>query len=282
MFYWTLFIVSGLGLGAIFLRRVNLTRKGLFFEEEMKKKAAREDNDNDNDNDQSVNALEDSPSDLQVKRHAEQKARDEKTRCIREGKKAFKQADLHFAKGDYGLAEKHLLNVLSYDNDHLNANLKLGLLYLHQENLPRSEFFFQKLLDLKESPIYYSNLALTLYQQNRLEEAAKLYERAIELDNKKATRFVSLAHVYNEMGEMEKALGHFEEALRLDPRNLDYLWSLFEYYEKFTRLNDMARIIKRVLELDPYNDTAKAKFILIQEELEDDDKPTETEAQETD
>jgi tetratricopeptide (TPR) repeat protein len=272
MFYWTLFIVSGLGLGAIFLRRVNLTRKGLVFETEMKKKAKREGE----ETDQPLNALEDSPSDLQVKRHAEQKARDEKNRCIREGKKAFKQADLHFSKGDYGLAEKHLLNVLSYDNDHLNANLKLGLLYLHQENLPRAEFFFQKLLDLKESPIYYSNLALTLYQQNRLEEAAKLYERAIELDNKKATRFVSLAHVYNELGEMERALGHFEEALRLDPRNLDYLWSLFEYYEKFTRLEKMALIMKRILELDPYNDTAKAKLILIQEELEEETPVIET------
>jgi tetratricopeptide (TPR) repeat protein len=75
---------------------------------------------------------------------------------------------------------------------------------------------------------------------------------------------------------MERALGHFEEALRLDPRNLDYLWSLFEYYEKFTRLEKMALIMKRILELDPYNDTAKAKLILIQEELEEETPVIET------
>jgi len=266
MFYSTILIISGVALGLIFLRRLNLTRKGIVFEVELKKEELREEDANFSETHKTDDY---SATDLQVKRQSEQKARDEKTRQIREAKKAYKQAELHFAKGGYGLAEKHLLHVLSFDNDHLNANLKLGLLYLHQENLPRAEFFFQKLLDLKENPVYYSNLALTLYQQNRLEEAAKLYERAIEMDNKKPGRFVSLAHVYNKMGEMEKALRYFEEASRLDTRNLDYLWNLLEYYEKFSRLQDMRRVIKRILELDPYNDTAKAKLILIEEELEE-------------
>ena len=259
MFTWIVFGFSGVALALIFLRRYNLTKKGMLFEVELKKEDARETSE--------VPAPEALSSDLQMRRHSEQKAREEKTRRIREAKSAYKQAELHFAKGDYGLAEKHLLHVLSFDNDHLNANLKLGLLYLHQENLPRAEFFFQKLLDLKENPVYYSNLALTLYQQNRLAEAAKLYERAILLDNKKAGRFVSLAHIYNEMGEMEKALNYFEEALRLDSRNLDYLWNLLGYYEKFSRLSDMRRTVKRILELDPYNDMAKAKLILIEEEM---------------
>ena len=187
-------------------------------------------------------------------------------RRIREAKKAFKQADLHFTKGDYGLAEKFLVQVLSFDNDHLDANLKLGLLYLHQENLPRAEFFFQKLIDLKESPVYYSNLALTLYQQGRLEEAAKLYEKAIESEGNKPARFVSLAHVYHELGEMEKAMAAFESACRLDPRNLDYWWTVLEYYEKFSKKEDMARVLKKILELDPYNDVAKGKLRLLEEE----------------
>jgi tetratricopeptide (TPR) repeat protein len=274
MFYWTVLIISAVALGAMFLRRLNLTRKGLAFEEQLKKDEDRQNKDYD---DAFTKVEEESPSDLQLKRAAEQKSREEKSRRLREGKKAFKQAEMHFSKGDYGLAEKHLLNVLSFDNDHLNANLKLGLLYLHQENLPRAEFFFQKLLDLKESPIYYSNLALTLYQQSRLEESAKLYERAIELDNKKPGRFVSLAHVYHELGEMDKALEHFEVASRLDPRNLDYLWNLLEYYEKFTRHQDMERIVKRILELDPYNDQAKGKLALLIEEMGDEPIPVEEE-----
>ena len=210
------------------------------------------------------------PTDLQLKRQAEQRAREEKTRRIREAKKAFKTADVHFTKGDYGLAEKFLLQVLSFDNDHLDANLKLGLLYLHQENLPRSEFFFQKLIDLKENPVYYSNLALVLFQQKRLEEAAKLYEKAIELDNKRAARFVSLAHVYHELGELERALGKFEEAARLEPRNLEYLWILVDYYEKFSRKGDILRVLNKVLELDPYNKEAQGKITLVEEDLSSD------------
>ncbi len=264
MLYWILMIVSAAGLGWIFGRRYVLARKGIVFEEELRKEEERKVTENGEDQ-AAFGGLE-SATDLQLKRQAEQKAKDEKMRRIREAKKAFKQADLHFTKGDYGLAEKFLVQVLSFDNDHLDANLKLGLLYLHQENLPRAEFFFQKLIDLKESPVYYSNLALTLYQQGRLEEAAKLYEKAIESEGNKPARFVSLAHVYHELGEMEKAMAAFESACRLDPRNLDYWWTVLEYYEKFSKKEDMARVLKKILELDPYNDVAKGKLRLLEEE----------------
>lgn len=257
-------VASLVGLGWIFGRRYVLARKGIVFEDELRKEEERKAADN-GEGRPEVEGPE-SATDLQLKRQAEQKAKDEKMRRLREAKKAFKQADIHFTKGDYGLAEKFLVQVLSFDNDHLDANLKLGLLYLHQENLPRAEFFFQKLIDLKENPVYYSNLALTLYQQGRLEESAKLYEKAIESDANKPARFVSVAHVYHELGEMEKALSAFESACRLDPRNLDYWWTVLEYYEKFSKREDMVRVLKKILELDPYNDVAKGKLMLLEEE----------------
>jgi tetratricopeptide (TPR) repeat protein len=270
MFYWILFLISGLALALIFWRRHLLTLKSISFAEQLEKDENREDDDE-------PLPPQEELSDMQKKRHDEQRAREERNSRIRKAKRAFKTADVHFTKGDYGLAEKHLLQVLSFDNDHLDANLKLGLLYLHQENLPRAEFFFQKLIDLKESPVYLSNLALTLYQQNKLEEAAKLYERAIELDSKRAGRFVSLAHVYNELGEMGKALLAFEEASRLEPRNLDYLWALTDYYEKFSKVEEILGVLKRILELDPYNEDAKAKMALLED---DEELPAEEEESE--
>ncbi len=264
MFYWILFLISGLTLGLIFWRRYLLALKSISFEEELKKEESK-----DKEPEEMPLPEDDELTDLQKKRHEEQRAREEKTSRIRKAKRAFKQADVHFTKGDYGLAEKHLLQVLSFDNDHLDANLKLGLLYLQQENLPRAEFFFQKLIDLKENPIYFSNLALTLYQQNRLEGAVKLYDGAIEMDDKRAGRFVSVAHVYHELGDMEKALAAFEEATRLEPRNLDYLWALTDYYEKFSQIDDIIATLKRILELDPYNEDAKAKMVLLVEVEED-------------
>tara|TARA_B100000315_G_scaffold258992_1_gene313129 strand:- start:1145 stop:2023 length:879 start_codon:yes stop_codon:yes gene_type:complete len=266
MFYLVLFLISGVALGLIFGRRYRLSMKSLVFEAEMKKEDEKKE---DKEEDEPRMEDLDETTELQKKRQSEQRAKEERTERIRKAKKAFKQADVHFTKGDYGLAEKYLLQVLSFDNDHLDANSKLGILYLHQENLSRAEFFFQKLIDLKESPIYLSNLALTLYQQKRLAEAAKLYERAIELDSKRAARFVSLAHVYHELGEMEKALSRFEEASRLEPRDLDYLWVLVDYYEKFSKIDEIVDTLSRILELDPYNEDAKGKLAL----LEDDDEP---------
>jgi len=262
MFYWFLFLASLISLLLIFWRRWRLTIKSLDFEDKLKKddELARQ------AAEQEEIIPQEEPSELELKRLGEQRDRDEKMKQMRAIKRAFKQAELHFAKNNYGLAEKHLMEVLSMDNDHLDANLKLGLIYLQQENLPRAEFFFQKLIDLKENPVYFSNLALVLYQQKRLDESAKLYEKAIAMDNKRAARFVSLAYVYHELGELEKALINFEEAYRLDPRNLDYLWTLVNYYEKFARAEDMLRSLRKILEIDPYNDKAKAKLLLLEED----------------
>lgn len=257
MVYWILIIVSASLLGYIFWKRYVLTKRSLVFEKELRKEEQRL---SEEETTPERSSDEEPIHDIQLKRYAEQRAREEKNRCLREAKKAYKQGDLHFSKGDYDLAEKHLIQVLSFDNDHLDANFKLGLLYLHQENLPRAEFFFQKLIDIKEHPVYYSNLALTLYQQNRLPEATQLYEKAIELDDKHAGRFVNLAHIYQELGESEKALRAFEEASRLDPRNLDYLWTLIQYYEKFSQIEEVRRVLKRILELDPYNAQAREKW----------------------
>jgi tetratricopeptide (TPR) repeat protein len=253
MFYWIVFGLSTLALMWIFWRRAILTRRGLVFEKQLRKEEER--------------TLQEESEDLMSKRQGEQRAREEKTRRMQEIKKAYQQGETHFEKGDYETAEKDFLQVLAFDNDHLDANLKLGLLYLHQENLPRAEFFFQKLMDLKESPVYCSNLALVLYQQNRLPESAQLYERAIEMDNKRPGRFVSLAHVYDELGERKKSLKAYEAASQLEPRNLDYLMVLVDYYEQFSLTDDLQRTLKRILELDPYNEEILKKWAMVNEKM---------------
>ncbi|HCW32531.1 MAG: TPR Domain containing protein [Candidatus Peregrinibacteria bacterium GW2011_GWE2_39_6] len=263
MLYWILFIISLIILFWIFWKRWKLTKRSLVFEQELEKKAKP-----DFEEISSKESISHPPAfeEIRLKRKEEQRARDEKTRRIQESKKAFKQAELYFSKKDYAVAEKYLLQVLSFDNDHLDANFKLGLLYLQQENLPRAEFFFQKLTDLKPHPLYYSNLALTLYQQNRLLEASRLYEKAIELDNKEASRFVNLAHIYKELGEKEKALLAFEEASRLDSRNLDYLWTLADYYQHFSKWTNLKDVFRKIIELDPYNEKAKNQLAYLEEQ----------------
>ncbi|EKD93841.1 MAG: TPR Domain containing protein [uncultured bacterium] len=263
MFYWIVFGISTFALIWIFWRRAILTRRGLIFEAQLRKEDERSLKQESED----YFPEESSTQDLMSKRQGEQRAREEKTRRLQEIKKAYQQGEGCFEKGDYEAAEKHFLQVLAFDNDHLDANLKLGLLYLHQENLPRAEFFFQKLMDLKESPVYCSNLALVLYQQNRLQESAQLYERAIEMDDKRAGRFVNLAHVYDELGEREKSLKAYEQASGLEPRNLDYLMVLVDYYEQFSLTDNLQRTLKRMLELDPYNEEILKKWSVLSEKM---------------
>ena len=169
----------------------------------------------------------------------------------------FKKGEMFFSKNDLVAAEGCFVQIIASEDTNLEANLYLGLIYLKQENFPKAEFFFHKLVNLKKDPVYYSNLGLALYKQGRLLEATEAYESAVVLDDKRAARFASLALVYKELNNDEKALINFERASRKSPRNLDYLWAILEYYQKLSRIEDVRSTAKKILELDPYNEDAK-------------------------
>lgn len=229
-------------LGAIFIRRLLLVVRGEKLQESLIKESARS---------------KEQSAEEEVSSHQEEdkdKAPKGKSSDMR---KLMKKGEFHFARKEFDEAENYFINITSIDETNLDANLHLGLIYLEGENFSKAEFFFHKLINLKKDPLYYSNLALCLYKQGRLLEAAEAYENALALDNKRAARFASLAQVYRELNNDEKALFNFEQASKKAPRNLDYLWALTEYYQKLGRDEDVTRIARKVLELDPYNKDAK-------------------------
>lgn len=189
----------------------------------------------------------------------EQKRKAPKARPTKEINNAYRKADMLFAKAEYEEAEKVFIKVLALDDAHTDANLKLGLIYLHKGEAGKAEFFFNKLLSVKKDPVFLSNLALALYQQKRLQEAADAYEQAIVLDPRKESRFVSLAHVYRELGNEQKALENMERAAVLAPRNTDYLFTIVDGYVLNSEDDRALQTLERILMIEPYNENAKTR-----------------------
>lgn len=247
MIDWLLLIASSFGLGFIFVRRLQMTRKDMLFQEGL-------------ENGEPEQADEQTEEPASLPPEAELPA---KTDTAGSARKTFLKADTHFSRNELDEALDLFLAVLESDPSHLDAHHKLGLLFMKKGEFPQAELYFSKLVNLKQDPIYFSNLGAALYQQQRLIEAAEAYENAIALDDKRAERLQSLAQVYYELGDDEKALHYFERAARRKPKDTELKLILADYYERLVRLEDAIAALENILELDPYNDELKDRLKLI-------------------
>ncbi len=247
MIPWFLLFSSGFAMGIIFLRRLRLTRKDLIFQNGLQREALEESMD-------TLDASEPSGSG--------QEALPELDGSVR---KSYSRAELLMSRGsaapeELAEAEGLLLAVIANETGHIDAHHKLGLLYLRLGNFRGAELYFSKLVNFKQDPVYFSNLGLALYQQQRLVEAAEAYENAIALDDRRAERLQSLAQVYFELGQDDKALHYFEHASRRKPKDMELKLILADYYERLGRKEEARLKLEEILELDPYNEEIKARL----------------------
>lgn len=239
MLAWILLIVSVLGLSYIFLHRLVLTRRDMAFQKHL------------NEEEDTEKSITLEPVEEEI---------DEKKKSASSGtlRKKYLKADMHFSRGEHEEAEQLLKEVLEANESHLDANLKLGLLYMKDEDFPQAELYFSRLVNLKKDPIFFSNLGAALYKQQRLLEAAEAYENAIAMDDKRAARLQSLAQVYHELNDSEKALKYFELAARRKPKDNELKFILADYYRNLERYEDAIEVLNRILDTDPYNKEVKA------------------------
>ncbi len=249
MFAWILLIGSGLALVLLFLRRMRMTQKDLMFQETLGQ-----------EEDAMEQAIE---REVAMPEESTEEA-SAKAELLGTVRKTFIKADTHLSRNEFEEAHPLLLAVIEADPGHLDAHQKLGLMFMKQGDFPQAELYFSKLVNLKQDPVYFSNLGAALYQQQRLVEAAEAYENAIALDDRRGERLQSLGQVYYELGEDDKALHYFERAARRKPKDLDLKLILADYYERLVRLDEAIEKLEEVLDADPYNEEVKKRIKLLQ------------------
>jgi len=240
MIAWTLFIGSLSVLLLMFVRRLRMTSKDLMFQKHLADEEAAE---------------------QEVEEHfAEVEEQEEYDKPKGSTRQLFMKGDTHFSRGELDEAEPLFLAVVELDGNHLDAHHKLIMLYMKRADFPQAELYFSKLTNLKKDPVYFSNLGASLFQQQRLVEAAEAYENAIALDDKRAARLQSLAQVYYELENDEKALKYFELASRRKPKDNELRMILVDYYERLEQLEKATKVLNKILEQDPYNKEAKLRL----------------------
>ncbi len=144
---------------------------------------------------------------------------------------SFMSAEAFFENGDLDEAERLYIQVLSLDEAHAEANMRLGIIYLKKQLPKKAEAIFRKILaHAPYDPLVTSNLAMSLYLQRNYEEAKDVYLQAIELDSTRAARYISLAHVYRELKDYAAAIQAIHRAFTLEPQQNTYRLLLAETY----------------------------------------------------
>ncbi len=165
-----------------------------------------------------------------------------------EMKNLFMSAEAFFENGDLDEAEKLYIQVLSLDEAHLDANMRLGLIYLKKQLSKKAEAMFRKILGIAPADtLALSNLAYALYLQRNYLEAKEIYLQALELDPTRAARYINLAQVYRELKEYEAAIQAVHKAFNLDPQHNGYRLLLAEIYSDIGRHQDARMIVQNIL-----------------------------------
>lgn len=246
------FAISFLGLVTIFVRRFKLTRRDLALQDELLKEQALLSDQAD---------MADLPR-TETTAHNTFLAEQPTFEDYRQEKidRFFKSAEEHLQANRLSDAKKVLHHILSLEPKQVEAEKKIGCILLKEGEDKKAEAIFRTVLESHEDPVVYSNLGLALFNQKRFEEAVSMYEKAILLDDSRSARFVSLAHVYHEMGETNKALKNFEQAAAREPRNINYLFIISDYYQQKGESLKVRETLDRILDIEPFNEEAKERL----------------------
>lgn len=166
-------------------------------------------------------------------------------------------------KGREEEAIKHFVQALSLDPDHPETLHRLAMLYLQKEMFNPAIELFKHLGEMHEDPVHFSHLGFAHFRQNQLEEARDAYQRAVDLDDSRPQRFVSLAQVYRMLGQSGHAVMSLEKALMMDPENRDYIFLMSDLKKETGFHEEALELLDKVLEAEPDNMEAK----ILQEDL---------------
>ncbi len=110
-----------------------------------------------------------------------------------------------------------------YPNAHVAHN-NLGNVLVAQNKLEEAAAHYRKALSIKpDHTNSYNNLGLISARRNNLEEAVSYYTEALRIEPDYVQAHNNLANALARQGRFEEALAHYSEALRLKPNSPDVL-----------------------------------------------------------
>ncbi|WP_168991434.1 tetratricopeptide repeat protein [Paraburkholderia sp. UYCP14C] len=148
-------------------------------------------------------------------------------------------------------AEEGYLQVLMDDPKHADALHLLGLIHASRGALALAAVLIRQANGISESPVYLGNLADTLLQLGRPQEAQTACRRAIELAPDYAPAHRNLGMVFMGTGRRDEAERAFRQVLTLDPESNDSLNNLGILLDQMGRYSEAETAYRLAIRNDP-------------------------------
>ena len=142
-------------------------------------------------------------------------------------------------------AESSLLTILNLDPHNAAAYNRIGILYAKQNEYLDAVECFQAAYKIKQNVNSVHNLGLAYYSLEKYEQAASTLQRAIELDDQSAIRYVEYAKVLERLGRTKSMLTALEKATELEPKE-EMLKILIKAYRTYKLPNKARQVEKRL------------------------------------
>jgi Tfp pilus assembly protein PilF len=137
-----------------------------------------------------------------------------------------------------------------------------GLAYLQQNQLPKAEAEFRKVVALAaDQPAGYANLGLVYLREGRYREAEERLRKAEALDSGSNDIRLMLARVYEETGREPDARREIERVRRRDSTDIRALYALAELAARSTDSQERESLLRRILARVPVSLVARLELV---------------------
>lgn len=119
-----------------------------------------------------------------------------------------------------------------------------------------------------ENALTYHNMATALYNRNRVREAIKEWEKAIDLDPTEPTFYYCIAYAYIKKAMYDRAIHYAKKAVELDNYNSFCYDTLGWAYYKKGMLDEAWQNLNKAIKISPDTDFIKEHYDVVREEME--------------
>ena len=161
----------------------------------------------------------------------------------------------YFKNHQFEKAIKFGRKLLKNNND-LQLSYALGISYLTLKNYSDAEKTFKNVVLLKPTAENYYIYGNIHKQLQNLTEAAKSFEKAINLNSNYSDAYNNLGNIKKKLGLTKEAIDNYQKAILSRKNNLQAYFNLAHLYNEEKKFDDLKKVLKNVLTLDKSNTTA--------------------------
>ncbi len=165
----------------------------------------------------------------------------------------------YFRQGRYPEAEAQFRRIVELTPDNWRGYNGLGAVYGRQQRYDEAVGIYEKLVAIEPTITAVSNLGTTYFNLARYADAARAFERVIQMNDRDYTRWRNLASAYQwAPGEGAKARGALQRAAelaeqqrRLNPRSPNILMDLADCYSLLGQGARARNLLRQALAMAP-------------------------------